>query len=287
LNWADTAIRRRRSLLLGAGLSTVLASALAATLSLRTDFARLLPGDAPSVVALHGLAARMPSTAVVEVGIAAADPRAAEDFARRLAAALRASVPRALLREVDDDDAPLRRFAWDQRWLRIPLADLRRARAEAALRGNPLYLALEDDGGGEEIARLQQRMRELRASTIDRPPGYVGEDGRLRMLVVRAPFGDSEPGKGKELLAVLRGTVARLQPPAGVSVGFAGDVVTAALEHDLVLRDVGITAVLCLVLCWASCAPPSARRGRCWPSPPRWRSAAPGRSRGRGSRSAS
>jgi predicted RND superfamily exporter protein len=248
LNWADIAIRRQRPLLLGAALSAVLASALAATLSVRTDFARLLPETAPSVVALHALAARMHSTAVVEVGIAAADPSAGEDFARRLAAALRASVSRALLREVDDDDAPLRRFAWDQRWLRIPLADLRRARNEAALRGNPLYLALDDEGGGEEIPRLQQRMRELRASTIDRAPGYVGEGGRLRMLVVRAPFGDSEPGKGRELLAALRGTVARLQPPPGVSVGFAGDVVTAALEHDLVLRDVGITAVLCLVL---------------------------------------
>ncbi len=248
MNWADLAIRRRRPLLLGALLSALLASALAATLPVRTDFARLLPADAPSVVALHALLARMRSTAVVEVGIAAADPRAAEEFAGRLAPALRASVPPTLLREVDDDDAPLRRFAWEQRFLRLPLASLRRARAEIALQANPLYLGLDDDEGPGELQQLLLQERELRAATLDRPPGYVGEGGRLRMLVVRAPFGDSEPGKGKALLEAIRGAVARLGLPAGVSVGYAGDVVTAALEHDLVLRDVVLTAVLCLVL---------------------------------------
>ena len=238
-------MRRRGPLLFGALLSAALAAAVAATLPVRTDFARLLPADAPAVVALHALLGRMRSTAVVEVGIAADDPRAAEEFAGRLAAALRTAVPPALLREVDDDDAPLRRFAWEQRFLRIPLASLQRARREAALRANPLFVALDDGDGLDDLLRQE---RELRASTLDRAPGYVGEDGRLRMLVVRAPFGDSEPGKGKALLEAIRAAVSRLGPPAGVTVGYAGDVVTAALEHDLVLRDVVLTAVLCLVL---------------------------------------
>ena len=106
----------------------------------------------------------------------------------------------------------------------LSAAELRRAKALA----NPLYVGLDDDP--------------------EPASGYIGENGRLRMLVVRAPFGDSEPEKGKELLDAIRSTVDRLHPPAGVSVGYAGDVVTAAHEHDLVLRDVGITAVLCLVL---------------------------------------
>ena len=246
MSWAEIAIARRRPLLLGAVLSAMLAAAVAATLSIRTDFARLLPADAPSVVALHALAARMPSTAVVEVGIAAADPRAAEEFAARLAPALRSSVPRELLREVDDDDASLRRFAWEQRFLRIPIEELRRARSEIAQGANPLYVDLGDSD--PQLDRLSKQVDALRKETIDKPPGYLGEGGKLRMLLLRAPFGDSEPQKGKELLAAARATVERLQPPLGVSVGFAGDVVTAALEHDLVLRDVGITALLCLVL---------------------------------------
>ncbi|MCA1826087.1 MAG: MMPL family transporter [Myxococcales bacterium] len=224
MNWADIAIRRCGAVLLGAGMSAVLASALAATLKVRTDFARLLPADAPSVVALHALAARMPSTAVVEVGIASDDSRATENFAGALADGLRHSLPPSLMREVDADDAPIRQFFQQHPWLVLSAAELREAKAKGA---NPLYVDLESD---------------------DPPSGYVGEDGRLRMLLVRAPFGDSEPEKGKELLDAIRATVDRLQPPRGVSVGYAGDAVTAALEHDLVLRDVGITAVLCLLL---------------------------------------
>jgi len=225
LNWADIAIHRRRPLLAGAALSAALACALAATLKVRTDFARLLPADAPSVVALHALAARMPSTAVVEVGVASDEPRTTEAFAHKLSDSLRKSLPPRLMREVDDDDAPLRRFFQQHPWLVLSAAELRQAKARAA---NPLYVDLDDDP--------------------EPASGYTGENGRLHMLVVRAPFGDSEPEKGKELLDAIRSTVDRLHPPAGVSVGYAGDVVTAAHEHDLVLRDVGITAVLCLVL---------------------------------------
>jgi predicted RND superfamily exporter protein len=247
LSWAEIAVRRRRALLAGAAASALLAAAAAATLRVRTDFARLLPADAPSVVALHALAARKPSTAVVEVGIAAPDPAAAEQFAGDLARALRERLPADLASEVDDDDGPLRKFAWDHRHLRIPLDDLRRARAAVALRANPLYLDLEDDPSGA-LTTLAGQVEQLRRETVDRPSGYAGEEGRLRMLLVRAPFGDSEPEKGQRLLAAIRGAVEGLQRPPALQIGYAGDVVTAALEHDLVLRDVGITAALCLVL---------------------------------------
>src|SRR5207237_10709403 len=122
-------------------------------------------------------------------------------------------------------DAPLRRSFQHHPWLVRSAAELRQAKARAA---NPLYVDLDDDP--------------------EPASGYTGENGRLHMLVVRAPFGDSEPEKGKELLDAIRSTVDRLHPPAGVSVGYEGDVVTAAHENDLVLREVGITDDLCLVL---------------------------------------
>ena len=207
----------RRAILAGAAASAVLSAAVAATLPVRTDFARLLPSDAPSVVALHALAARMPSTAVIEVGVASDDARRTEEFAGKLAAALRQALPEET---IDDDDATLRKFVEEHRWQLLRPEELRKATARA----NPLFVDLDEQ-----------------------PSGYVGEEGRLRMILVRAPFGDSEPEKGKALLDRIRGVVAKLPAP-GVEVGYAGDVVTAALEHDLVLRDVAITAVLCLLL---------------------------------------
>src|SRR5207302_10067080 len=99
------------------------------------------------------------------------------------------------------------------------------------------------------LDELSERMQRLREATVGRPPGYVGEEGRLRMIVVRAPFSDTEPAKAEALLAALRSTVVGLLPShPGVEVGYAGDPVTAALEHGLVLRDVAVSALLCLAL---------------------------------------
>src|SRR5438067_7432853 len=69
------------------------------------------------------------------------------------------------------------------------------------------------------------------------------------MIVVRAPFSDTEPRKAEVLLEALRAKVSLLLPAyPGVAVGYAGDPVTAALEHALVLRDVIVTAALCSLL---------------------------------------
>ncbi len=207
--------RHRLGILAAAASLTVVAGGAAATLPIRTDFSQLLPAREPSVVSLHRLTARKSTTAVVEIGIAAEDPEAARDFAAALAPELR-RLPPELVRELEDDDLPMRRFVWEHRALYASEAGLRQAlhAAKALLaRSNPLLVDLED-GGQPGLDELSENVQRLRARTIDRPPGYVGEGGRLRM----------------------------------VEVGYAGDPVTAALEHALVLRDVAVTALACLLL---------------------------------------
>jgi len=242
--------RHRLGILAAAASLTVVAGGAAATLPIRTDFSQLLPAREPSVVSLHRLTARKSTTAVVEIGIAAEDPEAARDFAAALAPELRHLRPE-LVREVEDDDLPMRRFVWEHRALYASEAGLRQAlhAAKALLaRSNPLLVDLED-GGQPGLDELSENVQRLRARTIDRPPGYVGEGGRLRMIVVRAPFSDTEPARGEALLAALRRTAEALLPAhPGVEVGYAGDPVTAALEHALVLRDVAVTALACLLL---------------------------------------
>jgi len=242
--------RHRLGIVCGAALVAALAAIVALTLPVRTEFSQLLPDREPSVLALRRLAARKVNTAVIEVGIASADPEAARRFAAALAPELR-RLPKGLIGEVDDDDMPLRSLLWKHRFLYAPEADLRKAVAAAralyAAR-NPLYVPLEDPDP-RALEEFSVRIADLRAQTVDRPPGYVGEEGRLRMIVVRAPFSDTEPRKAEVLLEALRAKVSLLLPAyPGVAVGYAGDPVTAALEHALVLRDVIVTAALCSLL---------------------------------------
>ncbi|HKC60817.1 MAG TPA: MMPL family transporter [Myxococcales bacterium] len=242
--------KHRCAILMSAAALATIAIAAATTLPIRTDFSQLLPAREPSVVSLRRLTARKATTAVVEIGIAATDPAAAHDFAAALVPELR-RLPSDLVREVDDDDLPMRRFVWEHRDLYASEAELRQAlewlRAVAAAQ-NPLFVDL-DEAGEPALDQLEKRAQRLLEATIDRPPGYVGEGGRLRMIVVRAPFSDTEPAKGEALLAVLRGTAAALLPwHPEVEVGYAGDPVTAALEHALVLRDVAASALACFLL---------------------------------------
>lgn len=257
------AVRRHRLVILISLVLSLAGAALASRLPILTDFAWLLPDEQPSVVALRALTARKTSSAVIEIGVASPSPETTRRFAADLAAALRRDLPPALLDEVDEDDGDLRRFVWDHRHLYAPRADLEAAlealRARVArMAGFDLGLddeaQAESDADKKRIGELRDKLAKLRA-TYQREPGYVGEEGRLRMLVLRCRFGDTEPEKGFETLHRLAAIVTALDPkrydPA-LEVGWAGDPVSAAEEHDLVLRDVVLSTVLCLLLVTAA-----------------------------------
>lgn len=265
--YASLVLSRPKSITLAFVAASIAGLVLASTLPLRTEFSWLLPDDKPSVVALHALTKRRPSTAVIEVGIASPDPKITERFATDLAELLRKRMPPELLREVDEDNAAVRQYIWRNRHLYASLDDLKRARTAIEDRleqehreKNPLVVNLLDDEPpkkpeaaekkADPMDDLQARLKQAKASA-ERAPGYVGEEGRLRMLVVRFRFGDTEPGKAEPAIKVLDDTVKELGPTRyhpELSVGYAGDPVTATLEHDLILHDVVVTTVMCLVL---------------------------------------
>jgi uncharacterized membrane protein YdfJ with MMPL/SSD domain len=250
-------VARRHRIIVALGVALALAGAgLAATLPLLTDFAWLLPDGQPSVVALRRLTERKVSGAVIEIGVASTSPEATRRFAVDLAAALRQRLPADVLAEVDDDDAELRRFVWDHRHLYARRADLQAALSaleERVIRAGPFDLGLDEGERGADDPRLDElraRLDELRARLL-RAPGYVGEGGRLRMLVLRCRFGDTEPEKALATLRAVDAIVAGLGPSGydpALEVGYAGDPVSAAREHDLVLHDVVVSTALCLLL---------------------------------------
>lgn len=259
--YVEFVTRHAKSVVLFFAALTLGSGLLAARLPLRTEFSWLLPDDQPSVIALHKLTQRRPSTAVIEVGIASAEPAATERFAKALAERLRTALPPDLLREVDEDDSLVRRFIWQNRHLYASLADLQRAHEALAARiekeqaaHHPLLIDFEDkppsSADNRPLDDLLARMKDAQ-QRAEGKAGYVGEGGRLRMLVVRFRFGDTEPEKGRIALRILDQTVAALAPAQfhpSLTVGYAGDPVTAALEHDLILGDMVTTTLLCLAL---------------------------------------
>ena len=252
--------RNYRSIAVLGLLVAILGAGLASRMPLLTEFSWLLPDRQPSVVALRKLTARKPSSAVIEIGVASATPEATRRFATDLARALREKLPPELLSEVDEDDAEIRRFVWDHRHLYAPRADLQTALdgvQELVARRGPFALDLDDAPDAKAGAAATPGLDALRTKLdkvkrdVEREPGYVGEGGKLRMLVLRCRFGDTDPEKGLRTLEAVRAIVAdlgpaRLAPP--VEVGYAGDPVSGAREHDIVLGDVVKSTVLCLLL---------------------------------------
>lgn len=264
-HYPDWLMAHARAVLLLCLALAAVGAALAATLPLHTEFSWLLPEHQPSVIALRQLTARKPASAVIEIGIASPDPQATRRFAEDLAKRLRSQLPPALVREVEEDDGPIRSFIWAHRHLYASEADLERARdalkeriSREEGRQNPLFVDLDDDAAptpspaatsNDQLADLKKKLDDARARA-QAPAGYVAEEGKLRMLVVRCPFGDTEPEKGQAALVAIKASVAGLGPASyhpQLSVGYVGDPVTATLEHDLILRDVVLSTVLCLV----------------------------------------
>lgn len=252
-------MRRHRAIILAWIFLAVVGAFLASKLPLFTDFSFLLPDGQPSVVALRALTARKTSSAVIELGVASSSPETTKRFSADLAKALREKLPKELLAEVDDDDAELRDFVWSHRHVYAPLADLKTARdalKDRMAKAAGFDLGLDDDepavseGDKKKLDELRGKLAELKAK-FQHEPGYIGEGGKLRMLVLRLRFGDTEPEKGAETVKRLQQIVAEMDAKKrdpSLEVGWCGDPVSAAQEHDLILQDVVQSTVLCLVL---------------------------------------
>jgi len=235
---------------------------IAYRLPLRADFAYLLPQDAPAVRDMRRLEARLRTNDTVLVVIEAPDAAARAAATREMMAGARA-IPRDLAAQVDGDDAAARAFLDDHRFQLVPLPELDKARdalarriKEAKLDANPLYVDLDDDDDARR-ARDQANKKELddlRARWRDadarlRRPSNVSKDGRLALVQVKTAMSATEVGRGRDLLDALgtvRDRVTAAHP--GVSIGFAGDLVTALAEHDAIVHGTLVSCVVTTLL---------------------------------------
>src|SRR5262249_29012208 len=157
---------------------------------------------------------RVKNLGTVMVAVESDDPKlraaAAADLRGRLE-----KIDKTLVAEVSFDDGASRRFVWEHRWLyadKKDLADARDALADkirdAKLKSNPLYVDLEDDGGGaaagtksDATDKLKQKLDE--AEKKKDAAGFVSKDGRLQLIVVRTTFEAGTASLGEQTIAVV------------------------------------------------------------------------------------
>jgi predicted RND superfamily exporter protein len=235
------------------GLSIYL---VAAHLPLLADFAYLLPADAPSVRDLRRIESRVKSADALVVVVQAPTSAARADVVRELAAAIRA-LPTSLIEQVEEDDVTVRDFVRANRHLYVPLDELVRGRDTlrreidaAMLAANPLYIDLSDPEpatAADDIAALRAKRREAEAR-LDRS-GHVSADGLVAMLEVRIAFGSTDIVRGHQMLDALDAIRARvIAANPGVSIGFAGGIVTTLVEQAAITRGMILSSLVTIVL---------------------------------------
>jgi predicted RND superfamily exporter protein len=226
---------------------------------LRSELEQLLPGTAPSVVALGELRARMPGLqhlgVVVDSGTAG-DLPAANRLIDDLAARIRAYPP-DLVRTVRTGDAGERRFVEDHAPLYMNVEDLEAVRDRVEARRDWEAArktgALLDDSDPPplDFRAMEDRYSE-RARGSARYDGdrYASKDLHVSLLLVQVGAA-GEAHRGETLLRRVRADVAALRPskyaPA-LRVGFTGDVAINVEETDALKADLTLSSVVVLVL---------------------------------------
>ena len=254
--WIDT---HRWAVLLGAVVVAAVSGMLAFQLPLRPDLSNLLPPQERSVRDLEELKQRSLSFGSAFLIIEARDPTTRERATRAIQRRLEALPPR-LVAGVVYDDAPLRRYFWEHRFLFAPLADLRDARDalrakidRTKLDANPLYVSLDD----EELSTSDDtRIEELRRRLDDAdkkahaPPGFVSTNGKLQLLIVRTAFSSSDFAESQRLLAALDLAIAETGAEfPGVNFGLTGSLIKSNDEHRAVVNGMALAAAITVLLC--------------------------------------
>jgi predicted RND superfamily exporter protein len=252
-----------------AALLTVPAAWRTASLyrNLRSDVEQLLPRDAPSVVAIQELRARMAGLqylgVVVEVDARAGGSVAAgEALLDELAARVRA-YPRELVSAVRTGYADERAFVEKHGAMLLRLDDLQtiRARIEDRIHweyGKTTGTLLDEDEPAPplDFSDIESKYRsEVAGPELEHDRFSSSKLGTTLMLVEVGGFSTSAK-VATELMSRVRADVAQLLPRhgPGLRVGYAGDVAiqteeTAALVEDLTVSFglVGTAVILAIV----------------------------------------
>lgn len=226
----------------------------------RSDLEDLLPGSAPSVVAIRELRARMPGLQYLGVVVDSGDEAnlpAAERMIDDLAARVRL-YPRRLVRDVRTTDAPDRRFLEDNPALSMKWADLHTIRERLEARRDQ-EVGQQTGSLLDDAAPAPLDFDDIRRAYEAALGSHHFDDGRLssrelHLTLLLVQLGDFDTGRsrGAELLARVRGDLASLGGPdryaRGMRVGFAGDVAISVEETSALVADLSLSSIVVVAL---------------------------------------
>jgi uncharacterized protein len=252
-------IDRRRWAILGWSLLLLAGGGfLAAHLPVYGDFTHLLPPNAASVVQLRELEGRIQSFGGVMIVVESDDPKARDRATEALVGRLD-KIDKQLVAQIAWQNRETWQWIWDNRFLFAPLEDLKQAKQalserlkSAELSQNPLYVDLEDPErpvSDERTQKLEQKLKEAEDKK-DGPAGFISKDGKMRLVVVRAPFDSGQTAMSSRLVDAL--TEARLATEAevpGTHIVATGDVYSALAEHRALLHGMLMSVLITVVLC--------------------------------------
>jgi predicted RND superfamily exporter protein len=229
---------------------------------LRSELEQLLPGTAPSVVALNELRSRMPGLHHLGVVVDSATPEglpAAEHFLDDLAARIR-GYPPELVRTVRTGNDAERRFVEDHAPLYMDVADLETVRSRIEARRD--WEASKDTGGlldedapppSVDLHDIEERYRaRARGAARYDDDRFSSKELHLSLLLVQ--IGASTTGgahRGEALLGRVKADIASLNPAAyspALRVGFTGDVAINVEETDALKADLTLSSAVVAVL---------------------------------------
>jgi len=249
-------------------LSTLLAFHYTSKLSIRTDFAELLPEGYRSVQDIKRVTDRVGGIGNLTLVIEFEDLKAAERLAEDLTSKLTSDLPEGFIRYIEYQVSAEKDFYEQNKYLYAKLEDLEEIQSRLSrqimkkkMDQNPLFISAADLGLDEEeeeefsVSDLEEKYEKEANEKLNKwTDGYfVGHDSLGQFLVmILKPFGTSTGVSfSKDLVQRVTAIINELDPPSyhpSLKVGLTGKYRMVLDEYSSVQNEIFSTALFTVSL---------------------------------------
>ena len=255
-------------------LTLVPTGLLASRLSLRTAFSELLPDDKPSVIEMRHISERLTSSSTLSVVAQSESVEALKRFVDTLAPEIRKLDPQ-LVTAVEDGTRDVQDFFRAHKHLYAELEDIQKIHDDVVDRYDyevqkkgGMDLGLDDAESKADApppldadaieAKFKKKIEEAQKKQPGTDGYYIGKSrGKtFGVILIRTPLGSTDP-RAFEVRGQIQKLVDAIRPEQWdphFTVGYSGNLVTAAEQHHAITNDLtqvglwGVGMILAVVL---------------------------------------